>query len=52
MLFCLAPCSEDASLISSLENELQNLKEEMAQLKTTTVSVALNVLMCMIALEE
>lgn len=33
------PFSEDASLITSLQDELKNLKEEMVQLRSTPVSV-------------
>lgn len=38
----MCPFSENASLVTSLQDELHNLKEEMAQLKNTQVS--LNVL--------
>lgn len=36
--------SEDASLITSLQDELKNLKEEMVQLQDTPVSILLYVL--------
>lgn len=36
--------SEDAGLITALQDELKNLKEEMVQLKSTPVSVPLTVL--------
>ncbi|KAA8583967.1 hypothetical protein FQN60_015175 [Etheostoma spectabile] len=37
--------SEDISLITSLQDELKNLKEEMGQLNSTPVSVPLNVIL-------
>lgn len=36
--------SEEASLVTSLQDELKNLKEEMVQLHNTTVSEPLDVL--------
>lgn len=37
----MCPFSEDANLITSLQDELKNLKEEMVLLKSTPVSVPL-----------
>lgn len=38
-LHVMCPFSENASLVTSLQDELNNLKEEMAQLKNTQVSL-------------